>query len=468
MLNAVTISIGRVVQKAAELRGGGSALPGLVVEKLDPHFATRVLEKLPLGVVLVSGTNGKTTTSKIVSELLSAAGLRVFTNNTGSNFMRGVISSLLRKVSLGGRLDADIAVLELDEAHAVAFAQAIKPRYSLLLNVMRDQLDRFGEIDYTADLLAAVARNTTGVVVLNREDRRIAALAALEELTAEVRWFGLAPELIGEFPEDDALYNKTLGDTDKQASTQSKGAGGQASPQVSEHMAAREASPSDGSLCANAALASNAAAHLNTAVLIAFDGGAASIALGGTLYEVQLALKGIYNVYNATAALALVHVIMPQTPVEEFAAALANVRPAFGRGECLEVEGQPLELVLIKNPGGFSLALKSYDPTNCATMIAINDEYADGRDMSWLYDVDFSSLVASGVDLLSGVRAYDMALRLEYDEVRIGRVERNLDAALEAFLQNNPNTPRRIYCTYTAMLTLRTLLAAKTEVEVIR
>ena len=190
MPNPVTITIGRLVQTVARLRGGGTALPGLVVEKLEPDFAVRVLSSLPMGVVLVTGTNGKTTSVKVVTELLEAAGLRVFTNNTGSNFMRGVISSLLQKVSLRGRLDADIAVLELDEAHAVTFVGAIKPRYSLLLNVMRDQLDRFGEIEFTAGLLTAVARNTTEVVVLNREDALLSEIPQKEKLAAEVRWFG--------------------------------------------------------------------------------------------------------------------------------------------------------------------------------------------------------------------------------------------------------------------------------------
>ena len=114
----------------------------------------------------------------MVASMLSDLGLKVFTNPTGSNFVRGVVSALLTEVTLGGKLDADIAVLELDEAYAVHFVKQVKPRYALLLNVMRDQLDRFGEIDTTAKLLSHVAAATTGTVVLNREDPRIAALAA--------------------------------------------------------------------------------------------------------------------------------------------------------------------------------------------------------------------------------------------------------------------------------------------------
>ena len=168
MSKPYTTLLGKAVRYAARLRGGGSALPGLFVEKIDPDFIKSTLAQLPQGVVVISGTNGKTTTTKMVVELLEGQGLKVFTNRTGSNFVRGVAAALLGEVDLKGRLDADIAVLELDEAHAVHFVNAIPPRYSLLLNVMRDQLDRFGEIDTTVKLLAHIAKHTTETVVLNR------------------------------------------------------------------------------------------------------------------------------------------------------------------------------------------------------------------------------------------------------------------------------------------------------------
>ena len=186
--------IGKAVRAASRLaHGGGSAFPGKIVERIDPQFLARTLQQLPLGVVLVSGTNGKTTTTRMVASMLESLGLKVFTNPTGSNFTRGVVSSLLAEVSLGGKLDADIAVLELDEAYAVHFVKQVQPDYCLLLNVMRDQLDRFGEIDNTARLLSKAAEATTGTVVLNREDPRIARLAdvAHTEDGVEVRYFGL-------------------------------------------------------------------------------------------------------------------------------------------------------------------------------------------------------------------------------------------------------------------------------------
>jgi UDP-N-acetylmuramyl tripeptide synthase len=149
---------------------------------------------------------------------------------------------------------------------------------------------------------------------------------------------------------------------------------------------------------------------------------------------------------------------------------LSEVKPAFGRGEAVNINGMPLEIVLVKNPSGFRLALTSYAARPAETMIAINDNYADGRDMSWLWDVEFASLKSdsaqAGVTMVSGIRAYDMALRLQYDDVTVSQVEPSLPAALDAFLRRSHGT-KRIYCTYTAMLTIRRQLAKSYTLEAI-
>ena len=190
MKKRISILSGKVIRKIAKLRGGGSALPGLFMEKIDPNFVSETLSQLPHGVVVISGTNGKTTTTKMVVELLEGQGLKVFTNKTGSNFVRGVAAALLENVDFYGKLPADIAVLELDEAHATYFVKNIQPRFSLILNVMRDQLDRFGEIDYTASLLKKLGEATSGVVVLNRDDKLLSAKEFSQNFKAEVAKFG--------------------------------------------------------------------------------------------------------------------------------------------------------------------------------------------------------------------------------------------------------------------------------------
>ena len=147
---------------------------------------------------------------------------------------------------------------------------------------------------------------------------------------------------------------------------------------------------------------------------------------------------------------------------------LSTITPAFGRGETFIINGKPLELVLVKNPSGFRLGLQSFSPHGYATMIAINDNYADGRDMSWLWDVSFESLRVEGVQYVSGIRAYDMALRLQYDEVPLYDVNPDLRRALKQFMSDNADQPKRIYCTYTAMLQLRKQIGRFVIVEKIQ
>jgi len=414
--------LGKAVRKIAQMRGGGSALPGLFVEKIDPSFIKRTLSELPQGIVVVSGTNGKTTTTKMVVELLQSQGLKVFTNRTGSNFTRGVAAALLGEIDNRGNLDTDIAVLELDEAHAVHFVKTIAPRYSLLLNVMRDQLDRFGEIDATAKLLTHIALATTDTVVLNREDPRVAAIAKVLN-DQKVSYFGLAPALTALFPNDDDMRSRSK----KVGST-----------------------------------------LMADVVLKSLKDHTAEFQLDDHIVSATLELSGIYNIYNAAAALALVRTIVKNDLDEtKLLDALSKVTPAFGRGETITIGGQPLELVLVKNPSGFRLSLSSFKPDGVATMIAINDNYADGRDMSWLWDVDFDSLQPGGVLEVSGVRAYDMALRLQYDEVEVSHVSIDLAEGLQQFITDASTMPKRIFCTYTAMLSLRRELAKMTDVETI-
>lgn len=413
-------AIGKVVRHVTRLRGGGSAFPGLVIEKIDPNFTRDVLSSLPHGVVVISGTNGKTTTTKMTVELLESQGFRVFTNRTGSNFARGVTAAILAEIDYKGTLNADIAVLELDEAHAVKFVDAIPPRYSLILNVMRDQLDRFGEIDTAAKMLEHIASATTGTVVLNREDPRVATISSALKPDINVEYFGLSEELRGHFPTDDELHSAV-----KKVTTP----------------------PAD-------------------VTLTHFKDHRATFDFDNREVTIPLKLRGAYNIFNAAAALALTRTIAAERYNKKaLLEALGNIEPAFGRGETLMLDDQPLELVLVKNPSGFRLALNSFNPDGYATMVAINDNYADGRDMSWLWDVDFDTLAPEGVSCVGGVRAYDMALRLQYDEVEVAYVQTNLQSALEHLRKNHKGTPKRIYCTYTAMLKIRALLGTMTQVN---
>ena len=528
--SGLTIALGRAARLAARLRGGGSggtALPGLVMEKTDPGFLRRTLDQLPLGVVVVSGTNGKTTTTKMVVELLTAQGLRVLTNRTGSNFVRGVLASLLTEVDAVGRLDADVAVLELDEAHAVRFVRRVRPRAALLLNVMRDQLDRFGEIDYTASLLHKVAAATTGVVVVNADDPRLSGPAFFKGVRARTAAFGAGSGLRSLFVSDDDLRIGAAAPGEAPAAggdaADDAGAGGGADAAVDAPAEASGGAPDGGAPAgsapagdgAGAPAAKGAAAGADApgdgtpagaarpaprVVLESLQDRGAVVRVDGTDHEVSFAIPGVHNQLNACAALALaLEVLGERADVENLLAALAHVRAAFGRGEVLALDGRDVELSLVKNPAGFRMGLLTAEQAVRArgpetVMIAINDEYADGRDMSWLWDVDFTCLRSEGVAVVTGVRAWDMALRLRYDEVPVGTVEPDLGRALTLLRRapgagaaagagaNAPDAgtaapgtgagagsgaarPMRVFTTYTAMLALRARLGELTEVE---
>jgi UDP-N-acetylmuramyl tripeptide synthase len=305
-----------------------------------------------------------------------------------------------------------VAVLELDEAHGVHFARAVRPTHTLLLNVLRDQLDRFGEIDTTARLLERIARATTTTVIANREDSRLVRIGESLEGVA-VRWIGLGPATRAAFRSDDELH------------------GGAEGP---------------------------GPVHEADVELLEYDGDTARFRVGGEELVAPLRLGPVYNAFNAAGAIALARAVLgDRLDLDRVREGLAGIEPAFGRGESFSVDGTPLELVLVKNPAGFRMALAAYPHAGVATMIVINDADADGRDVSWLWDVDFDELRATGVALTSGVRAADMALRLQYDLVPVGGVEDDIEAALRRFLAENPG-PKRVFATYTAMLVLRRVL----------
>lgn len=387
-------------------RTGGHALPGLIVERLLPSYLAQMLRQLPEGVVIITGTNGKTTTTKMVVELLRFNGKRVLTNPTGSNFTRGIISSLAHQARITGRLPFDIGVFELDEAYARHFVTQVSPRYVLALNVMRDQLDRFGELDTAAKLIADTMVTATEGVIVNDDDARL--VKYVRESGQPTMFFGVAEKLRKYFPTDDELV-----------------AIGSKKPKSKPHQRLVE--------------------------LVDFRGQDATFVIGKTRHKVAMQITGQHNFQNAAGALALAYALLPHASSKHLIQQLASIAPAFGRGQRFTLkDGSALELILVKNPAGFRQALASYPVANKPVMFAVNDNYADGRDTSWLWDVDFSALKNSSVPLTSGTRAADMALRLSYDDVKVKHVETDLRAALTAFC--NLRGDKLLITTYTAML----------------
>lgn len=422
----LSLWIGKLIIFGLHVFGkNASALPGWVTERTNRRFLKKAMRKLPGGVIVVTGTNGKTTTTKIISELLKAQNMRVLTNNSGSNFVRGIISLVISRSSWSGKLPYDIAVIEQDEAYAVHFVQQVKPRGVVLLNVMRDQMDRFGEIDTTAGLLRTVAEQARDFVVLNADDPRLVKLG--RDLRVKTVYFGHGAELAHLFVHDDAWHST-----------------GKAKAKTVER-------------------------PVVMGELQDVHEGTMTFTLDGEHLSTPIRLPGNHNALNAVAAMTAVDQIIPDVDVRTVTGTLTTIEAAFGRGEKIMVNGKALQLQLVKNPGGFrhSLELVRSGAFDHA-LIVINDEYADGRDVSWLWDVDYSALSESAIPVsTAGVRATDMAARLKYEEVPVTAVHEELRVAL-ADLVADTNEQAIIFCTYTAMLALRKLLQKQGHVRAVR
>lgn len=418
-MQTVSLITGKTLLKLMKLTGhGGSALPGLVIEKTDPQFLARSLAKLPKGVVIVSGTNGKTTTTKTIADLLEGQGLKVLTNKSGSNFVRGIISTLAKRTKLNGQLPYDIAVFEQDEAHAVRFADLVKPNGVVVLNVLRDQLDRFGEIDTTAKHLQKLVTAAKDFVVLNGNDERVGNLHP--QAGVNTFMFGHSEELQSNFLSDDEFHSVR-------------------SPVYK--------------------LAGQLFCELRS-----YDDKSVSLKINGQTKSYTTELNGSHNWINLAAAVTTVLAILPDVNSKKLENSIRGLKPAFGRGESFTLDnGSQITLQLVKNPASFSHNLRNHSLYSGKTVgIAINDDYPDGRDVSWLYDVDFSNLKSAkdGV-VCAGTRGYDMAVRLKYDDVAVQEVAEELGKFVESVTRAANGGPATIFCTYTAMLKIRAIFKKK-------
>lgn len=409
----LSLLLGKSVLIALRLLGRkGSALPGLIVEKIHPAFLNTMLSVLPMGVVVVTGTNGKTTTTKIITELLEAQGLRVLTNKTGSNFVRGTVTTVVDKARLSGSLPYDIAVFEQDEAHAVRFVSLVKPRGVVALNIMRDQMDRFGEIDTTAKYLQKVVASASEWIVMNANDQRIARLTP--QKGTKTIWYGHSEKLQTSFLTDDELHHQDN--------------------------------------------TSYIVAGTMTSELVGYTQESVQVKLGGKVVEFKTPLSGSHNAINLTSALAVLHMVVPTFDMEKIKAAVLSLHPAFGRGETITLnDGTIVTLQLVKNPGGFTHAIRMLELNSyTAVGIAINDDYADGRDVSWLWDVDFGVLEDTTRPVIcGGTRGYDMAVRLKYDGVLVSKTVTGISDFVRTINAAADTNTAIIYCTYTAMLKIR-------------
>jgi UDP-N-acetylmuramyl tripeptide synthase len=442
-------------------RGGGTAAPGLVAERIDPQLLDKIARRLPQGTVVVAGTNGKTTVSRMLADILQAHGWRVAHNRSGSNLVRGVTSALASQADLMGSPRADIGVIESDEAALPEIVRRVQPSVVLLNNLFRDQLDRYGELDTIASQWTPALRRlpAEATVVVNADDPTLAAIT--EGIDARRVTFGLDDRnpsfLLEEIPHAadaktcrqcgrdlayDRLYSAHLG------AWRCAGCGGERPPLA----------------FAGRSIALDGVDALRLDVLMPDDPDDA--------LSLHLMIPGLYNAYNAVAATAVARTL--GVPRQTITGALRGYRSAFGRIERVSYRGRSLTLALVKNPVGFNETLRmltiASDGLTIPTLIAINDLAADGRDVSWLWDVDFEMLCQGSAPLFTtGIRGADMANRLKYaglPAARIVPLPADLTSGLDAFVDSLPEgAVGYVLLTYTALLGLRQSLADRGAVD---
>lgn len=459
---AIAVGSARLARGASRLlrRGGGSTYPGIVARRIAPQSLAVLASRLPQGTVVVAGTNGKTTTSRMLAAILRRAGVSALHNREGANLLSGVTTALVTAASLGGRPRGDIGLFEVDEANLPAVVTELRPRLALLLNLFRDQLDRYGELDHLAALwrasLAAApeqqaaARAALGdgrhppspALVINADDP---GLAALGSVGRRVLWYGL----------DDATGGAGVLSHAADALHCSCG-----SPLVYDAVLYAHLGHWRCPACGRRRPQPDVSAR--DIRLDGLAGARFQLHLPSGNAEVTLPLPGLYNVANAVAAAAAATSLA--IPATAIVAGLAGAGAAFGRLERVRAGDADIVLWLVKNPAGFNEALRTLlgQAGPKTLVIAINDRLADGQDVSWLWDVDFEVLAGAAARIAhivcAGSRAHDMAVRLKYagfpperQSVRVSplaAVQRGRELA-------TAEAPLYVFPTYTAMLDLR-------------
>lgn len=443
--------------------GGGTSVVGIVAQRLYPDIVGHLAAQLEHGSIIVTGTNGKTTTSGLIAAILSDAGLRVWRNREGSNLMRGVASSLVIRALPNGNLrrsGAAISIFEVDEAVVPQMIATIPPRVAVFTNLFRDQLDRYGEVESVATrwMQAVKALPSDTTLVLNADDPTTAHLGEL--FTGNVLYFGI------DDPALDLQFQQSASERHQVIDTRT-------CPQCGNDYTyeLRFYSHMGHYVCPQCGHTRPPADVRVTKVLSDdFDRLRIHVVSANQEGDIVIPLPGLYNIYNALAAITTSQVL--NVDWEPIVTGIEQFKPMFGRGERVQIEGRTLRLLLAKNPTGFNEVLRTLfnEETPRHVLFILNDNIADGRDISWIWDVDFERVVKQATTLVvGGTRALDLALRLKYAGIaqeemtivpttplraarrekiahnRISRDAKNIHASTESMVQEKEIKPNRRY-----------------------
>jgi UDP-N-acetylmuramyl tripeptide synthase len=383
----LAVVLGRAARALLRLRGGGSAVPGRVVLAIAPRFLERAVGALPLGLVFVSGSNGKSTTTNMLAGILREHGLSVFTNPSGGNLPQGIASAMLASVPTDGLVRGDVGVIEVDEAYGVALAETLKPAAVLLLNVQIDQLNRFFEPTRVAGMLRRVASAARELLVLNADDDNLRALGrSLPAGQRRVSYFGVAPDVLAASKHGLANAPDFAGTSEQDTDAR--------------------------------------------VIVAALDGRSATVTIDGEPLQVALPARGLHYAIDSAAAIGTaLELLGERFDAEAAARALSSLRTVYGRGETLRVGDEDIEIIMMKNPPSLQLNLDYLTEAPEQVLIAVDEGTPDP---SWIYDIDLSSL--DHVDVVSGTKSWQLATRLAYAELPVGTVAPDLKQALKTFL----------------------------------
>jgi UDP-N-acetylmuramyl tripeptide synthase len=422
-------------------RGGGTTIPGKILATVDPGALGKLAARLPLGSALVSATNGKTTTAAMVAEILGQK-VALAHNRAGANLVSGVASALLEQ---GG---ADLGLFEVDEGALPDIAGRIRPQAVCLGNLFRDQLDRYGELEHVAEGWrgAVLDLDAAAWTVVNADDPLLADIARGR---AETLRFGIDdPSVARErLPHAaDSKYCRTCGAPYAYTAAYVGHLGDYRCPRCHDSRPQLDVAARGISL---------SGLKSSSFDLVTPEGAR----------RVSIALPGLYNVYNALAAASLSLVL--GAGVDEIHAGLGRFRAAFGRFERIEAGDRTVLLLLVKNPAGANEVVRTLVDAGAPRrlLVALNDEIADGRDVSWIWDVDFEPLIGTLEELIAGGgRAEELALRFKYAGLEPARISlvRDLGSALAHGLEATPPDGELVVLpTYTAMLALRRIASQR-------